>query len=80
MNTDKTFAKRDLLALLLCVLLLLLIHTAAGQSGREHAKATLCASNLRKLSLAMLLHNTDYGTFPPSYQNIRLLRIPGPAD
>jgi len=54
-----TFGKKDLIAVLSCVVFLLINLGAVGSGGRERAKRAVCLANLRQLTLAWTQYADD---------------------
>jgi hypothetical protein len=54
-----TLTKKDIVVVLVCAFFLLMNLGAIGARGREHAKRTLCASQLGKWARAIIMHAED---------------------
>src|SRR4030042_5455781 len=52
MKARNPFAKKDILAVLACALILLMNLGALGNAARERAKRAVCLANLRRLTMA----------------------------
>ena len=59
MKDRADFAKKDATVILVCVGLLLINIAAIGRGGREHAKRSVCLSNLKQLTLAWIMYADD---------------------
>jgi len=60
--------RKDVLVVLACAAFLLLTVGSIGRSGREQARRTICANNLKQLGTLLDLYCADYkGYYPPAY-------------
>jgi len=60
--------KKDIFIVLACAAFLLLTLGSIGRSGREQARRTICANNLKQLGTLLDLYCADYqGYYPPAY-------------
>ena len=59
MKTKKTFTKKDVAVVLICVFVLVMTLGAVGNRGRAHAKQVVCKSNLKGMATAWLAFIND---------------------
>ena len=59
MKSKTSFTKKDIIAVLICVVLLLLNFRAVSGAGRRRAKRVVCLTNLRQLTLAWTQYADD---------------------
>ena len=64
MKAAKSFSKKDVIVILLCVVFVVLTGGAIGRGGREHARMVICSSRLRQLGLATHDYGIDTGYMP----------------
>jgi len=58
------FTLVEILVVIAIIALLLAITTPALQKCRQHAKAVVCASNIKQLSTGLFVYNIEHGSFP----------------
>jgi len=64
-NRRKGFTLIELLVVIAIIAILAAILFPVFAAAREKARATACLSNLKQLSLAMIMYAGDYNNFPP---------------
>jgi len=62
------FTLIELLVVLAIIALLMAILIPSMQNMKQHAKATLCQSNIRELTIIMLTYEMENETFPIGYK------------
>lgn len=68
------FTLVELLVAIVIIALLMAILVPLLQNSREHAKATLCGSNIKQLVLGLITYETENATFPYAFDQ----SLPGP--
>jgi prepilin-type N-terminal cleavage/methylation domain-containing protein/prepilin-type processing-associated H-X9-DG protein len=63
------FTLIELLVVVAIIAILLAILLPSLQQARKQAKATVCMSNMRQLSMGAFTYATEYGAYPPSLAN-----------
>ena len=71
------FTLIELLVVIAIIALLMSILVPSLHVVRQHAKVILCRSNLKQLSLALVIYENDNETFPHSLDETRLKPPPG---
>ena len=65
------FTLVELLVVISIIALLMCIALPSLQSSRQHAKAVICSSNIKQLTLGLILYDTENQTFPYGFYDTR---------
>jgi prepilin-type N-terminal cleavage/methylation domain-containing protein/prepilin-type processing-associated H-X9-DG protein len=74
MRNRHGFTLIELLVVIAIIAILAAILFPVFAQARKQAKATMCASNVRQLNLAMQLYTDDYGGHLPGYEFYQIIR------
>jgi prepilin-type N-terminal cleavage/methylation domain-containing protein len=62
----KAFTLSELLVCILIIVILVSILLPSINSAKKAASTTVCISNLRQIHSALMLYETDHGSYPPN--------------
>lgn len=62
----RAFTLYEIMVCILIILILAALMLPSFQSSRKAAKTTVCISNLRQIHSALVLYDSDHGSYPPN--------------
>ncbi|MHC4544544.1 MAG: prepilin-type N-terminal cleavage/methylation domain-containing protein [Planctomycetota bacterium] len=71
------FTLIELVVVIAIIALLMAILVPSLQHSRQQAKAALCGSNIKQLTIGLLMYETEYKTLPHAFDNTPMDSPPG---